>query len=540
MQRLNKGDRFNVVRFSTDVETFQDSLVKANKGNKEEALKFVEDLVARGGTDINGALEAAMEMDHKEDRPYIIVFLTDGKPTIGETDTNEIVANLDKCGKNGTRVFVFGVGEKVNTHLLDQISGNHGGLSRYVKPEEDIEVKVSSFVDKISHPVLANLELDVDEIKLTKMHPQKLPDLFGGQQLTVFGRYKGNGHVAIKLKGEVNGTKKEYVYETTFPEKDPGHDFIARLWGTRRVGYLLDQIRLHGESRELKDEVIQLSKDYGIMTPYTSYLVLEDDSAYKNHNIPRTRANVARTPMPENASGRHGGLDFSRADVRKAPEPAAPVAEPGVVADGFVSGFSRETVVLKDAADPFDVDGDDINHSTFAYSDAVDLDPGREWSKRESKQSLGQAEVRRGAESRKYFRTAPGKKGNSSVASSGVAPRRKMMIPVFGNNELPAASKPAGNLRVESEEERQKKARDMLALTSGEKAIQISEAIADYQSKEVAGRVSAAVRHIGSRYFYNLDGVWTDSAFKKTMKITKVKFAGDAYFKLLKDKPELK
>ncbi|MEM7396563.1 MAG: VWA domain-containing protein, partial [Verrucomicrobiota bacterium] len=272
--RLNKEDRFNVVRFSTDVESFRDKLVKANKKNRKEALEFVEDLQARGGTDINGALEAAMHMNHEKGRPYSIVFLTDGKPTIGETDTSSILENLSGCGPESSRIFVFGVGEKVNTHLLDQISGNHGGVSQYVQPEEDIEVKVSSFVDKISTPVLANLALEVKNVDLNRMHPKKIPDLFGGQQITLFGRYKGDGHVAIKLTGEVNGEKKEYVYEATFPKKQVGHDFIARLWGTRRVGYLLDEIRLHGEAAELKDEVIQLSKEYGIMTPYTSCLVV--------------------------------------------------------------------------------------------------------------------------------------------------------------------------------------------------------------------------------------------------------------------------
>jgi len=285
--KLNPGDRFNIVRFSTDVELYSEGLVEVGKKQIEGAMAFISDLEARGGTDINSALAQTLKLDFVSDRPGIIAFLTDGKPTIGESDTDTIIKQVAKGNKKDVRVFVFGVGEKVNTHLLDRISGENGGLSHYVKPEEDIEVKLSSFSDKMSSPVLANLAISVDKIKLKQQHPRELPDLFAGDQVTVFGRYKEGGHVAIHLTGQVNGEDREFVYEATFHEKQAENAFIPRLWATRRVGYLLDEIRLSGEEAELKDEVLKLSKEYGIMTPYTSYLVLENEQAYKQHGIPR-------------------------------------------------------------------------------------------------------------------------------------------------------------------------------------------------------------------------------------------------------------
>jgi Ca-activated chloride channel family protein len=287
VKKLNDGDRFNIVRFSTDVETFKDGLVEVTEKTRKEALGFVEDIEARGGTAIDAALGAALGMKYDKTRPNIIAFLTDGKPTIGESDTDVILGKIKQHEGTKPRIFVFGVGEKVNTHLLDKISGEHGGLSRYVKPGEDIEVKVSSFADKMSHPVLARLSIEVDKLKLLRMHPRELPDLFSGDQLTVLGRYRGQGHVAIRLLGEVNGKKREFVYEGDFPRQDNDNVFIPRLWATRRVGYLLDEIRLRGENEELQGEVTRLSREYGIMTPYTSYLVLEDDKAYKQHGIDR-------------------------------------------------------------------------------------------------------------------------------------------------------------------------------------------------------------------------------------------------------------
>lgn len=273
---LSRKDRFNIVRFSTDVETFRDDLVGASKEEVEAANRFIEKFAARGGTDINYALEKALSLRSKEERPYLVVFLTDGKPTIGTTDTKAILVNLSERSQSNIRTFVFGVGHDVNTHLLDQIASESKATSQYVQPDEDIEVKVSSFFDKVSAPVLANLKLDPGDIGAYDMYPRKLPDLFKGMQILVLGRYKKDGHVALKLTGEMNGEPQSFVYEDTFAAEEKANDFIANLWANRKVGFLLDEIRLKGEQKELVDEVVALGKEHGIVTPYTSYLVTED------------------------------------------------------------------------------------------------------------------------------------------------------------------------------------------------------------------------------------------------------------------------
>ena len=322
---LNEGDRFNLVRFSTDVETLSDSMLEVNDANREKALEFVSDLRARGGTDIQAALAAAMRTKRDGSRPHNIVFLTDGRPTLGETDIEMILKDVDEVIAKRTRIFVFGVGDDVNTHLLDQLSADHGGTSQYVRPGEDIEVNVSSFYDKISHPVLGSLKISVDKIKTHSFHPQALPDLFAGNQITLFGRYEGDGHVAIRLSGEINGKPREFVYEATFAGNSADNDFIPRLWGTRRVGYLLDEIRLHGEAKELKDEVMRLSKEFGIMTPYTSYLVLESDEEYAKHDIAR-KANelsfAGRLSARKSAAGTRRDKNGSEGLAAAAPGPA--------------------------------------------------------------------------------------------------------------------------------------------------------------------------------------------------------------------------
>lgn len=276
---LNAEDRFEIIRFSTEVEPLFEQLVTANSRNRERAAEFINDLKPIGGTAIDDALTRAQELKSADDRPFVIIFLTDGKPTIGTTDENQIVQRVKSAHRNRTRIFCFGIGTDVNTHLLDKITEETRAFSQYVLPEEDLEIKVSNFFTKLKEPVLANPTLKFNgEIRITKLYPTALPDVFRGDQIVLVGRYRGKGDAAVQLEGTVNGAPRKFTYEVTFPGQDHDNDFIPRLWATRRVGYLLDEIRLRGENAELRDEVTELARKYGIVTPYTAYLIVEDEA----------------------------------------------------------------------------------------------------------------------------------------------------------------------------------------------------------------------------------------------------------------------
>lgn len=274
---LAADDRFTIVEFSTGVRLYDDDLVPGS--DAPGAIPWVERLESTGGTDIDGALAQAMRLVDG-DRPTYILFLTDGLPTEGETDTAAILANVRDAAPEGVRLFAFGVGDDVDTILLDNLTAEHHGASTYVRPGERLDEAVASFYAKISTPVLTDVELTIAGVQTEEIYPRPLPDIFAGSQLVIVGQYREGGPATIELSGTIDGERVTYVYDgrSFATARDGGAtDSLPRLWATRKIGYLMNQIRLQGEQKELTEAIIDLSIRYGIVTPYTSYLITEDD-----------------------------------------------------------------------------------------------------------------------------------------------------------------------------------------------------------------------------------------------------------------------
>jgi Ca-activated chloride channel homolog len=279
LKNLSENDRFTLLNFATTVNMYSDNLQAVTPQKIEAACRWVDGLEATGGTAIDDALRAALAVRTKDEgRTFTIIFFTDGQPTVGETNPQRIMDKVRQSNTGNTRIFSFGVGDDVNTVLLDALADSTKAVSTYVRETEDIEAKVSSLYGKISNPVLANLKLSVgDGITLNEVYPPHLPDLFHGGQLVVFGRYKGHGQAAVQVTGTLGNETKEFSYELDFADKTTtDKTFVEDLWARRKVGFMLDQIRERGESKELVEEVVRLAKRYGITTPYTSYLLVPD------------------------------------------------------------------------------------------------------------------------------------------------------------------------------------------------------------------------------------------------------------------------
>lgn len=276
INRLDEKDRFTVVRFSTGFDVLFDELVEASDERKTEATRWIEQFEAAGGTNIADALRHVVRLDGeralREDRPFVVVFLTDGRGNRGPEEIMNLLAD-EGDGKADPRIFPFGVGHDVNTKLLDRLSDTYSGKTTYVQPGQDLELVLGDFFSVISRPVLTDLRLVLPGIQATDRFPATLGDLYHGQQLVVAGRFGVETTGSVRLVGRRRGEDVEYVWKDVAFTSTDGAGYVAPVWAGRKIAYLIDQIRRHGESTEMVQEILVLSQRYGIQTPYTSWLV---------------------------------------------------------------------------------------------------------------------------------------------------------------------------------------------------------------------------------------------------------------------------
>ncbi len=443
VQKLNPKDEFNVVRFSTDVEALFEKPQLASEGNVKKAVDFVSQLEAIGGTAIDEAMVRALKDGAgRGDRPHMVMFITDGHPTVGETDEAAISRNA-KSANQGSRVFTFGVGDDLNARLLDRIADEGAGTSDFARDGRDFEIKIGGFYDKVANPVLADLALDLSAFGAFDVYPKRLGDLFKGSQLVVMGRYRTPKDGVVMLTGSFNGKKQVFEYRADATKDSKQFDFVPRLWAIRKVGYLLEEIRLRGEKPELKDEIVALGKKYGIVTPYTSYLVVED------------------TPMP----------------VAQNRPPPPPRQEPWA----------------------------------FRAEDKRDMAPKGSAS--------GFGGLGGGA--------ADGKMARPSAGAPSPAPAMESSASDDFRRALLRSGGPA-------KEEAMKK-------SDGTEGIAMSQAVRKMKEQAEGERVNEPVRSASGRTFLYRNGGWVDSeAQSGTAKQLKIKYLSDAYFALLKARPDLK
>jgi len=279
IRTLRDGDRFNVISFAGEEHLMEKGLISADAAGRKRGESFVNNLRASGGTNINESLLAALKQFDGGSRPKMLVFMTDGLPTVGETNVEKIIANAKTAKSVDVRIFPFGFGYDVNTTLLDRLGSENSGISDYIQPKEDLEVKVSNFFSRVSSPVLSDIDIDWAGVETDMMYPRKIGDLFHGGQIALIGRYKNDNdlkNVTIALRGRTGKASRSFAFaDLNFPLRDEKNDFLPRLWASRRVGWLIEQIRSNGETKEVRDEIVDLGTRYGIVTPYTSYLATD-------------------------------------------------------------------------------------------------------------------------------------------------------------------------------------------------------------------------------------------------------------------------
>ena len=345
LQTLRPADRFRLIDFSSDVHTFRDEFVAAAPENIRAAERYLNALEAQGSTNIAGALREALGANRGRDaseRLPVVLFITDGEPTVGERDPGRIADEANR-GRGNTRVFTFGVGADVNVTLLEQLALQGRGTAQFVRPDESVERAVGLVASRIADPVLTDIRVRTEgDVRLSRVLPQQPVDLFAGQDLVLLARYVGHGSARVVFEGKHRGETVRWTSTIDFPERERENPFVARLWATQRIGWLAAEKRKNGGSSEIDDEIRTLGERFSIPTEFTSYLVQEPNMvADRVRRDMSTGAAVppAAAPMPARDRA------FESAKAASAQRVATSVA----ALDSMSAGYTGTTGAVKRA-----------------------------------------------------------------------------------------------------------------------------------------------------------------------------------------------
>jgi Ca-activated chloride channel family protein len=292
VEGLEDGEAFNIIDYSDSIQVFSEKAVIKAKDTIAAARDYIKAIQAGGGTNINDAMAEALRNPPEKGMLPIVLFLTDGLPTVGERNEVKIRDAVKKANKDSWRIFTFGVGYDVNSPLLSNLAKNSRAVPTFVQPEEDVEVKVSQVFRRLSGPTLALPKLTVLDEKGTlggsavrEVMPGELADVFDGDQVLVLGQYTKEGLIHLGLEGDARGSHKTFTFTMDTRKATVRNGYVPRLWARAKVGVLIDEVRQAGAEgsipqarlKELTDEIVELSTTWGILTEYTSFLAAPEN-----------------------------------------------------------------------------------------------------------------------------------------------------------------------------------------------------------------------------------------------------------------------
>jgi Ca-activated chloride channel family protein len=517
---LGATDRFGIVQFNTDADSFKSNLVVATPENKKAAISYIDDLEPHGGTNISGALNSGVSLLNVADpRPAYLVLMTDGEPTVGETSLPSLLKSVNS--KRDLRLFDFGVGYDVNTRLLTRLADDHHGTSQFLEPGENLESALANFYNKIKSPVLADCQLTYSGINVKDVYPRAVKDIFAGTQVVLLGRYKGAGKASVTVAGKVNGQAKNYVFPVEFASSEAANGYLPRLWAMRRIGHLTDVAQENGDNREVVDEIVALSQKYGIISAYTSFLVTDPS---ENQRLPGRPGR----PIPQ---------PFPAAMPVPVNTPWSPVSSNGVVnrSDSFGQGTRREASLGGGAA---------MRHMAMAGAKTIDSRGRGFASQPTSASAADDGNIVIG------FSSPPAQAGAGGAADGG---NRWTYKPnVWGNKGKGQVAQISYAPQAAAANANWFGARNAVQIVDenpvvGQKAVERAKKIAMLKDSEESSVTDKTTRDQksemkqteGKTFYLSNDGqTWVDSQYKGE-KAEEISFASARYFDLAKSSPKL-
>jgi len=281
---LSPNDRFNIITFGTHIGKFKPDLVQANSSNIQAAHDFVFQIYALGMTNISSALDSSMSQSFGDQTSNNLIFLTDGRPTIGITEIDSIINFTTEMNTMGIRLFSFGIGDNLSRTLLTNLSLQNNGYSTYISSDDSIALLVNNHFSRISKPIISDLNLDYGGFVTFDKYPKIFSDLYWGTQTMEMGLYSSGGMTNITLSGMIKSEDVTFLKNVEFPSTG-GYRFIPRLWAKSKINHLLDLIDIYGESDELIEQITELSLTFQILTEYTAFYSDPDLTDVEDNNL---------------------------------------------------------------------------------------------------------------------------------------------------------------------------------------------------------------------------------------------------------------
>jgi Ca-activated chloride channel family protein len=294
VEGLRDGEAFNIIDYSDSVARFSENPVIKTNQTLAKARAYLKALRANGGTNIHDALVEALRQTPTPEMLPLIIFLTDGLPTVGQVKETAIREAVKATNTHHRRIFSFGLGFDVNAPLLTSIANDTRAVATFVFPRENVEGKVSQVFRRLSGPVLSDPQLvtlepngTVTTQAVRELMPAQLNDVFEGDQIILLGQYQSSDPLNFRIAGNYLGQPRTFDLKFDLNGATTRNAFVPRLWASRKIARLIEEITKAGADanrpdpandprmKELVGEIVRLSTEYGILTEYTSFLATE-------------------------------------------------------------------------------------------------------------------------------------------------------------------------------------------------------------------------------------------------------------------------
>ncbi|XP_078365409.1 LOW QUALITY PROTEIN: inter-alpha-trypsin inhibitor heavy chain H4-like [Oculina patagonica] len=313
LNQLRTSDSFNIVLFNAGTVQWRSSASLATSDNIQAGRAFVDERVkAGGGTNINDALILGLQLLRNTVNSPVVLFLTDGDPTAGETNTKTIRANVRKANDIEASIFALGFGSSLNFDFLTALSVENGGSSRRIYTGKDAASQLEGFYDEISTPLLLQVrfEYPTDIVDDSKVTASAFSQYYDGSELVVSGKIKegvtSSRLMSVNVRGKSGSNPVTYTLSRTLQnltvpsDKVLNEDFTERLWAYMRIKQLLIKLLITDDTTEkarLKKQALQMSLQYNFVTPLTSFVVVQSDSFGEEES--RARGGLKRNSVPD-------------------------------------------------------------------------------------------------------------------------------------------------------------------------------------------------------------------------------------------------